>query len=264
MPARVLLISILFFTAGILPLGAGAAEPGVRPGWYEGRPVVDVVFVNQHGRYRFLLDTGTSLNHFDPKKARGIGVLPTFRTEVQTATGKVAMLGADGLCVTVEGIRSDAQMFLLGGTDALHQLSPDIDGILGQSFLSEFDYLIDVEARRLVFGVAEPAGTRMPLRSAAGRPAIDTNLGRMVLDSGSHRPVLFNVVTTSDTQEFVTMSGTVTVGTVAREIKIDGRTFWRGFAIGLPSSEAGLAGLLPLSIFKRVYISNSQGFVVVD
>src|SRR6478672_11347858 len=123
MPARAFLISILLFTAGSFHLDAGTPETGLKLRWYEGRPVVDGVFVNQHGPYRFLLDTGTSLNHFDPKKARGIGVQPTFRTEVQTATGKVDMLGADGLSVTVEGIRSDAQLFLLGGTDALRQLS---------------------------------------------------------------------------------------------------------------------------------------------
>jgi hypothetical protein len=33
-------------------------------------------------------------------------------------------------------------------------------GILGQEFLSGFDYLLDFASRRLVFGAAEPDGVR--------------------------------------------------------------------------------------------------------
>jgi hypothetical protein len=60
----------------------------------------------------------------------------------------------------------------------------------------------------------------------------------------------------------ITMSGSMKIGTVARKLLIDGRTFWHGEALAIPRSpEPGAEGLLPVSLFKAVYFCNSEGYV---
>jgi hypothetical protein len=46
---------------------------------------------------------------------------------------------------------------------------------------------------------------------------------------------------------------------------IDGRTFWHGDAVAVPRQEdIGVAGLLPIALFRSVYICNSEGYVVFE
>jgi hypothetical protein len=48
----------------------------------EGRPIVDGVFVNGHGPYRFLLDTGSNVNLIETDLARKIGMKATLHVEL--------------------------------------------------------------------------------------------------------------------------------------------------------------------------------------
>jgi hypothetical protein len=62
-----------------------------------------------------------------------------------------------------------------------------------------------------------------------------------------------------------TLSGTAQLGTVSSTLTIAVRTFWRGDAMVVPQSpEAGVDGLLPTSLFKSVYVSNSEGYVAFE
>jgi predicted aspartyl protease len=229
----------------------------------DGRPTVNGVFVNGHGPYRFLVDTGTSVNHLAPKLARAAGFAAEFRTNVTSATATIVLSGVSNASISLGPARADQQTVLIGGLDEIQLVDDDIQGILGQSFLSRFDYLIDVKAKRLVFGPidAGAAGTRTPLRLVDGRPAVDTNLGRLLIDSGAHRLVLFNVAAPSSDYRLVTLGGSADAGLVLRELRIANREFWRGEAIGLRSDRSDLAGLMPVDLFRSVYVSNSQGFV---
>jgi hypothetical protein len=98
-----------------------------------------------------------------------------------------------------------------------------------------------------------------------GRPVVSTNLGEFVLDSGAHGVIRFGVQAARMTQELITASGLLRVGTVSSQIDINGRTFWRGDAVAVPRSpEVGADGLLPLYVFKSVYVSNSARYVVLQ
>ena len=247
-----------------------AADPSpasVRLEIMQGRPVVAGVYVNGQGPFRFLLDTGSTLNHLESKVAEAIGLKPTFHVNVRSAIGATLAPGAGGVDVALGPVRADGQAFLFTGLAVVHQLSSDIHGILGQEFLSRFDYLIDVRSKRLTFGTRQAAGngTRVPFRVAEGRPVLSTSLGWLVLDSGAHRMVRFGIEAVEMTQSLMTISGTVRVGTVFSRLLIDGRSFWDGDAVAVPrSAEAGSEGLLPTSLFKTVYVSNSEGYVVLD
>jgi hypothetical protein len=105
----------------------------------------------------------------------------------------------------------------------------------------------------------------MPFQYVKGRPVVVTSLGRLVLDSGANYMTRFGVRAAEETLNMITATGSVKVGTVFSKLVIDGRAVWRGEAVAVPHSpETGTDGLLPMSLFKSVYVSNSEGYVVLD
>ena len=225
------------------------------------------VYLNGHGPYQFLLDTGTTLNHLDPWLARSIGLKPTFQSPLLSATGAISVGGADGIEVTLDPVRADDQTFLFGGLDTIQRSLPDVQGVLGQAFLSRFDYLLDLRGKRIEFGTPEPVAgaTRVSFESIAGRPVVSTSLGSLVLDSGTVTVTLFGVQAINMTHEMFTMTGTAKVGKVSGRLVIGGRTFWHGEAVAIPRpAETGAAGLMPVSLFKAVYVCNSESYVLLD
>jgi hypothetical protein len=249
-------------------LAAGPAGAAVKLRILGGRPVVSGVYLNSHGPYQFLLDTGTTLNHLDPRLAESIGLRPTFSTDLLTSIGTISIGGAEGIDVALGPVRAEAQTFLLGGLDTIHRSFPELQGVLGQAFLSRFDYLLDLKGQQIEFGTHEAsempaADARSRFQTVAGRPVVSTSLGSLVFDSGAAEVTLFGARATAPTLEMFTMTGTLRVGTAWSKLVIEGRTFWRGDAIVVPhSAEKGAAGLLPASLFKAVYVSNSSGYLV--
>ncbi|MGD1069303.1 MAG: retropepsin-like aspartic protease [Bryobacteraceae bacterium] len=232
----------------------------------QGRPVVDGVFVNGHGPYRFLVDTATTSNHIEPGLAQAIGLKATFRTELATAVGTVTAPGGNGVEVTLGEARADRQEFLFAGMEVVHQLSRDIQGILGQAFLSRFDYLLDLRGKRLEFGKQNPTGRRARLRNVDGRPAITTNLGDLVLDSGVARLILYGIEAAKGDMIYMkTVAGSQMAGLATRVLSIEGRSVWRGEAVTIPDrAEPGVAGLMPVNLFRSVYVSNSERYLVFE
>jgi Aspartyl protease len=243
---------------------AAAALHPVKIEMTEGHPVIRGVYVNGHGPYSFLLDTGTTANHMDPKLAQRIGLKPTFRSELVSSTGAEYVPGTDGVEVTLGSVHAEGQRFLFTGVDLIRQLEPSVQGVLGQTFLSHFDYLLNVRGKQIEFGKREPNATeiRAPLRIDQARPVVSTSLGALVLDSGTRWVTLFGVQATGPMNEMVTMTGSLRIGTVVRKLLIGGRAFWRGEALAVPhSAEPSAEGLLPVSLFKTVYFCNSEGYV---
>ena len=257
-PSLRIVICTLFVLAA--PLFGGVNMLMIR-----GRPVVDGVYVNHHGPYRFMVDTATTFNHIEAGLARSIGLNETFRSELTSSLGIIPVSGGDGVEVALGSVQADQQTFLFAGMEAVHQLSPDIQGILGQAFLSRFDYLLDLHARRLEFGPLQPGanGTQVPFRNLHGRPVVSTSLGELAVDSGVDWVILFGIEGSDMGRRLVTMAGSAAVASVFSKLRIEGRTFWRGDAVALRrAAEGDIAGLLPISMFRAVYICNSQGYAV--
>jgi hypothetical protein len=249
-----------------------ASLPGTVPiELIDGRPVVDGVFINGHGPYRFLVDTATTLNHIDPALANSIGLAPTFRTELASSIGTAYAPGSDGVEISLGGdARVTGQKLLFSGMDVVGDLSSGIQGILGQAFLSRFDYLLDLRRKRLEFGVhdflgARAEGPRAPFQSIDGRAAISTSLGDLVLDSGAAQLILFGVAAEGFPPTRVkTLTGSLFAGMVYRSLAIAGRRVWSGAAIAIPNrNEPGVSGLMPVSLFQSVYVCNSQSYIVL-
>jgi hypothetical protein len=88
----------------------------------------------------------------------------------------------------------------------------------------------------------------------------------LVLDSGASRVILFGVRPEAAAGELRTIAGSQYVGLVcAKPLVVAGRRIWDGDAVAIPSrSEAGVDGLLPLSLFRAVYFCNSEGYLVFE
>jgi hypothetical protein len=232
----------------------------------EGRPVVGGVYVNGRGPYIFLLDTGSNVNLIETGLARKIGMNSTFQSDLASAVGKTAMLGSTGHQVALDAVKADGQTFLLSKSKVIHRFAPHVQGVLGQSFLSKFDYTLDLRGKRLEFGKRYPDGKRSRFRIVNARPVVSTSLGDLVLDSGAAQLVLFGV--DPDTQELTymrTVAGSQMVGTVSRRLIIEDRYVWHGDAIAMPKqAEPEVAGLMPTRLFKTIFVCNSEGYVVFD
>lgn len=254
-----LALCVLVLTAGPL---SGAINLLVR----EGRPIVDGVYVNGQGPYRFLLDTGTNMNLIESHLAKKIGMRTTFSDVVESAAGKTSMPGSVSNVVEFGPVRAMQQRFQYSNLDSLHTLWPDIRGVLGQAFLSGFDYTVDLRGKQLEFGKQDRRGNRSQFRLQDGRTAISTNLGDLVLDSGTSRLVLFGVGSgIGQMRDMLTLAGSTSVRMISSRLAIAGRDVWRGDAVAIPTqTEPGIAGLMPLSVFNSVYICNSERYVVFE
>jgi Aspartyl protease len=72
---------------------APAPEGSIRLSIANGVPVVDGVFLNGQGPYRFVVDTGEQGNQVDASIARRLGFLPTYRVELASVTGTTIVSG---------------------------------------------------------------------------------------------------------------------------------------------------------------------------
>lgn len=257
---RLLICSLIIAGASLF----GEVKMQVR----DGHPVVYAVYVNGHGPYRFLLDTGSNVNLMETELAQSIGLNASYRTELASSTGVTVVPGSKGIEVSLDSRKAEGQEFLFMRL-AFHDRWPDLQGVLGQQFLWHFDYMLDLKGKRLVFGKQDPAGTRVPFRMINGRPAIGTSLGQLVLDSGADRLVLFGVkadLRLGDHGQMLTFTGSQKIGmTNGKLLTIEGRKIWRGDALAIPNrSESEVDGLMPLSLFKVIYFCNSEGNVVFE
>ena len=252
----------------------------------DGYLMVIPVMVNGAGPFNFLLDTGTTRTVIDPDLAR----------QLQTPTiGDVAI-------TTVLHMRQDKLVQLrdlsLGGSsvaglgavvDKLARqkiLAPGIRGVLGEEFLSKFDILIDFKQHWLRFGDAPPAGERRRFETvgqyhgfpttnrlliAAQLVGVSDDQLELQLDTGAKFPVLFPGSHVSPASHFwggsmATSSGTNDTTIYSNiTIKIGATTIRNLDVVQSRHSVAfDAVGLLPASIFHRIYISHSGGFVVFN
>jgi hypothetical protein len=230
-----------------------------------GRPVVDEVFLNGQGPFRFLLDTGAQTNQVEASIARKLGLTPTFRVEMATASGTIPVAGGHVAEVSLGSATASNQEFLFTTLDGIHTLSTDIQGVLGQEFLAHFDYLLDFAGHRLVFAAPAPeAGNRVNFAMIDGRPAIETSEGNLVLDSGTDTAVLFRASSSAPGDRIRTASGSASVSMLQNlRLRIAGREYRPASAASIPQSSQGEDGLLPASLFRAIFFSNSSHYAIL-
>jgi aspartyl protease len=242
--------------------------------------------INGAGPFDFLLDMGATRTVIDPELARQLQV---------PVVGEVSLTGIlhvrqDAL-VRLEDVRlgEASQSGLGAAVDTLTRqkvLAPGIRGVLGEDFLSKFDILIDYKRHWLRFGDAPPAGERCRFETIGRyRGSLTTNRllipvefmevsrskVQLQLDTGARVPELIpanhNSLSSQPWSGSMATSNGANGTTVYSSVTIKiGTTMVRRMDV-VQSRRAiafDAAGLLPAAIFRRIYISHSGGFVVLN
>lgn len=281
-------ILLLFSFALTVPLAAQALQSNERVKFrlLDGYLILIQTRINGAGPFDFLLDTGTTRTVIDAALARQLQA---------PVIGEVSLTGIlherQDQLVRLKNVELGAASLVGVGAavDKLTRqkiLAPGIRGVLGEDFLSKFDLLIDYKQHRLYFGGTPPTGERCRFETIGryrGSPTTNRLLigvefvemsGAKVqfqLDTGAKIPELFPVNHESLSSQ--TWGGSMATSSGASETTIYsnvtlriGTTLLRHIDV-VQSRRAiafDAAGLLPAAIFRRIYISHSGGFVVLN
>jgi predicted aspartyl protease len=246
--------------------------------------VVIPVFIRGEGPYRFLLDTGSSHSVISQTLATTLGLVAVAQAPMATSVGSVLTPVVRLSEVAVGAARVESLFATSLPERAAGTLGDGISGVIGQDFLSQFDYTLDYRSSRLSWNdrVQVEPGVRLTLERSGGRflvqlPPTDrrSRPTRFVPDSGAAGVVLF-AGTAADSLPIDVTRVSTRVSTllgeragrrvIVRAMPIGPATLWDlpAVSVVLPdgTTEDG-DGLLPLSLFARVSFYQHEGLMVV-
>jgi predicted aspartyl protease len=271
----------------VLPVQAGPAPSEFIPFRLTGGGAVIVpVSVDGGGPHPFLVDTGATHSTVTRGLAGRLGLAPVAKASIATSTGEelrfVVRLGRLSVgSATAQGILAtvvDAERVSMDGTT--------VDGIVGQDFLSRFDYTIDYR-RRLLSWRGEAmggGGIRLALQPSEGRFLVDLHQPgasdrpyRFVPDSGANGLVVYERGEGTSLAMDPVRGRFEVQSSSGRRRMADMRRV-RGLRIGsltLPDQLAAVVsrpeddapegdGLLPLHHFASVTFGGGGGYLVIQ
>lgn len=291
------------FTSNVV-FAEAQCPAGVTPVRYHSLGLSQIgtaVFVNHSGPYEFLVDTGAQITIIEPSLAEELQLKPQASIGVISVSKYAKASLTIPELVEAGGASAKQPLVAIQALGQIQHGNPQIRGILGETFLARFDLLIDYVHKSLCLDGTrnmqqQMTGEHMPLLEQQGRQSdlpytqpvlISVHLrgdgakGTILrLDSGTNAPVLFAgrqerpewMMRNSGTRGSVAGNGTgITLAiTPAQEVKF-GSHVVRQIAFFTPvgpgetlAGAGGEDGLLPTSLFKRVFISYVDGFAILD
>ena len=266
-------IALLYFSAGSLSSGEGRAIPVRMAG---GFALVDGVYLNGAGPYRFLLDTGAQSSTISSEVVTRLGMQPRYAViRVTTGSEEVvpAYLAAE---ISLGPVRVQDVELLASSMQIVRRATGSVDGILGQNFLGLFPWLLDGGRETLIFDLdrsiaARLSGNRIKVSSADGRMLVPTRIGgkkrQLVLDSGASHMILFNRASVtsvgsarvdSNGGDRMALSGLV-ASLQAGDVQLE-----QVPAAMMPVARGNEDGLLPVNLFRSIYVDAPSGFVIFN
>jgi predicted aspartyl protease len=199
-------------------------------------------------------------------------LIPTYRVTLETATGSQVVPATMVRQVTVGPFKAEDLEILW--YDVHDVLDDHIDGILGQNFLSQFDFLLDFKHCEITIGppsgLADHVdGEKVYFQKNEGRmiiPVRFSSRGRptdFVLDSGASvlvvPPELATTFQAESSSQLQTNVGEETVRRgIVRTLFIGGSTFQN-----VPTVIQKTA-LLPATLFDSIYVNSAGKYVVLN
>lgn len=255
--------------------------------------VVVPVSINDAGPFNFLLDTGATNSDIDGRLADQLSLPCVGEEEVRGVQGKVRLSVVHAQSISVAGrtVR-DLNLNVLSKANGLPS---KVSGILGEDFLGHFDLLIDNEHHVIQLQQGPGAmsdmfdGERLPVQLAAmdgqdvNRTLVVTGssseLGgkpmSLLLDSGVNHLYLFGgeqslggggirqdcfAATISDPSKQFTC-----IQKLLPQLRFGSKKVSNLIAVSQQRRTGAYAeGLMPTSVFRSIFISHSQRFVIFD
>ena len=262
-----------------------------------GHQMIVTVFVDRFGPFNFLLDTGAQITMVDPSLAASLHLATQGTAEV-VSVGMHASASFAQLDLLETGSHSVAnQKVLVYDLKNLQATGLDIQGVLGEDFLEQFDMLIDNAHRLLCLDEAgtmrtEVKGTHVALEIPASttdeatlpKPLIVvTRLSdgrrpiRLKLDSGTNVSFLYNTDeymalgllrgaslqggASGSQQTFMALPPqNVRIGSV----EIQKVPFTTLVGAQKDSRTSNFDGLLTMGLFRQIFIDHADHFAVLQ
>ena len=253
------------------------------------------VSINHAGPFSFLLDTGTQMTMVDPALVAALHLETTGKAEVASVGMQSAASFAQASLVEAGSHSVANQKVLVYDLANLQSTGLNIQGVLGEDFLEQFDMLIDNGHSLLCLDNSaamrtEVKGTRIPLQAqAADGSQLASSLivvarlsdgmrpVRLKLDSGSNVNFLYN------TSEYMALgllrgaslhggSGAAQKSFTAlplQDVRIGSSELSKVPFITLAGAQknshtSDFDGLLTMGLFKRVFIDHVDHYAVLD
>lgn len=252
--------------------------------------IVVQVTINSAGPFDFIFDTGASSTVIDLALAGQLGLSPIENSSMLTVAGSktVPRYRLDTLAF---GPKSAQNLTVLcADLREIRKISSKLRGVLGQNFLSEFDYILNYREQSIEFeenGDLTNAltGARLPFEREWGRVLIRTQPSSLqkqasilVMDSGAPTVVVFKVAPKgSDLEIDLDLGPGTTIWTAAgtgrvstgrlRKLTIGDEKFQElpVMIVENPAAASRLEnGLLPTSLFRSIYFNNTHNFVILN
>ena len=251
--------------------------------------VVIPVRVNEEGPFDFLLDTGTNVTLVTPALARRLDLSATSQVSLITLAGP-ELVPRSVLDNVALGTKSTKQLeVLFDDLLGVRSLDAKICGVLGQNFLSQFNYLLNYRERHLEFETEGEmarrlAGTRLAVEQHEGKLIVSSQATtpleaalRLVLDSGASHLVIFAAASGKLSLEPELRAGTlIPTSAAGQPIKLGRLTRLRigsECIVNLPVAlieDRALHenrpedGLLPTSLFHSIFFQNDKRIVILN
>jgi predicted aspartyl protease len=266
----------MFITMWLVPAAAADRPRPAVPVAVDrhGGVFVDVL-VNGAGPFTFLLDTGAARSLVADDLARELGAPVVARSEVVTSAGSDMRLVVRVASIAIASSRVDGVLAPIVPAPRLARLGRGVRGLLGQDFLSAFNYTLDYRRSRLTWDEPLTCDTRGAVRmvAAEGRfvAALEDGRGaplRLVPDSGAEVAVLFQAPVDAGPGQTAILAGLVSGDRPARtailpRLRVGSVTMHDVQAIVAEREDLQADGLLPLHGFSSVSFSAGGGCLVV-
>jgi predicted aspartyl protease len=117
----------------------------------QGFPVAEGVYIDGSGPYRFLVDSGAETSMISPELARRLGLRPTYAVIQVTAAAERTVPAHVVSELTLGDATVRKAELMEAPLQRVREAAGRIEGVLGQNFLGQFAWLLDLERGRLLF-----------------------------------------------------------------------------------------------------------------
>ena len=262
----------------------------------DGSQIAVPVTINNSGPYEFIVDTGLQVTIVEPLLAAQLGLKPAGDADVSAVGNHSKAELAIPDLIEVGPLAVRRPIVVVESLAKIQALHPKIRGLLGGSFLWHFDLLIDYGHKLLCFDESgemrqnlhgehvaviqqadRPQGSQLPHRLLVPVQIAGEELKVLALDSGSTVPFLYSSDLKTSAWLQRTRAGSVagdksqmSLATLPKEDVRIGTRWLSQVTFLVPSDStnkingSGEDGLLPTSLFRRVFVSYAEHFVIFD
>jgi hypothetical protein len=241
--------------------------------------IIVPVTIGGTGPFDFILDTGANRSVVGDDLAALLNAPLVARAEVVTSTGSETRGVVRLPPVEVAGARTDGLLASVLPAAGLRAVANGVRGVLGQDFLSSFNYTLDYRRRRLIWdepgdvNCSDPSSLR--LIAAEGRYVVHLSAGparalRLVPDSGAEAFVFFHAPGKASpalaigSARLTGLAGDLGVrAATAPRLVVGDVTLRDQPAVIVDRRDDNADGLLPLHAFARVSFNMLDGCMLV-